>query len=171
MAWIALCGRQKRNPIEPDWEGKMMDATAGHAVIHAGQIEIRFLLEAGPTAGTLTMFEFVVPAQARVPIAHSHEAFDETVYGLSGVLTWTLDDQQVRVGPGDVLFIPRGHVHHFVNLDTQDARQLSAINPGLLGPEYFQEIAAVVNAGGPPNVERIMEVMRRHGLRPALPTK
>jgi len=149
----------------------MMDATAGNAVIHAGQIEIRFLLQAAKTAGTLTMFEFVVPAQARVPIAHSHEAFDETVYGLSGVLTWTLDDQQVRVGPGDVLFIARGHVHQFVNLDAQDARQLSAITPGLLGPEYFQEIAEVVNAGGPPNVERIMEVMRRHGLRPALPAK
>ena len=148
-----------------------MDATAGNAVIHAGQIEIRFLLQAAQTAGTLTMFEFVVPAQARVPIAHSHEAFDETIYGLSGVLTWTLDDKQVRVGPGEVLFIPRGHVHHFVNLDTQDARQLSAITPGLLGPEYFQEIAEVVNAGGPPNVERIMEVMRRHGLRPALPAK
>jgi len=142
---------------------------AGYAVIHAGQIEIRFLLHAGQTAGTLTMFEFVVQAQARVPIAHSHEAFDETIYGLSGVLTWTLDDQQVRVGPGDVLFIPRGHVHHFVNLDTQDARQLSAITPGLLGPDYFHEIAEVVNAGGPPNVERIMEVMRRHGLRPVLP--
>ena len=149
----------------------MTDATAGNAVIHAGQIEIRFLLQAAKTAGTLTMFEFVVPAQARVPIAHSHEAFDETVYGLSGVLTWTLDDQQVRVGPGDVLFIARGHVHQFVNLDAQDARQLSAITPGLLGPEYFQEIAEVVNAGGPPNVERIMEVMRRHGLRPAVPAK
>jgi len=148
-----------------------MDATAGNAVIHAGQIEIQFLLQAAQTAGTLTMFEFVVPAQARVPVAHSHEAFDETVYGLSGVLTWTLDDQQVRVGPGDVLFIPRGHVHHFVNLDTQDARELSVITPGLLGPEYFHEIAEVVNAGGPPNVERIMEVMRRHGLRPALPAK
>jgi quercetin dioxygenase-like cupin family protein len=149
----------------------MTDATAGNAVIHAGQIEIRFLLQAAQTAGSLTMFEFFVPAQARVPVAHSHETFDETVFGLSGVLTWMLDDRQVRVGPGDVLFIPRGHVHQFVNLDAQDARQLSAITPGLLGPEYFQEIAEVVNAGGPPNVERIMEVMRRHGLRPALPAK
>ena len=39
------------------------------------------------------MFEFFVPAQARVPVAHSHETFDETVYGLSGVLTWMLDDR------------------------------------------------------------------------------
>ena len=65
----------------------MTDATAGNAVIHAGQIEIRFLQAAQP-AGSLTMFEFFVPAQARVPVAHCHEAFDETVYGLSGVLTW-----------------------------------------------------------------------------------
>ena len=147
----------------------MTDATAGNAVIHAGQIEIRFLLQAAQTAGSLTMFEFFVPAQARVPVAHSHETFDETVYGLSGVLTWMLDDRHVRVGPGDVLFIPRGHVHHFANLDTEGARELSVITPGRLGPEYFHEIAEVVNTGGPPNVERIMEVMRRHGLRPALP--
>jgi hypothetical protein len=43
------------------------------------------------------------------------------------------------------------------------------ITPGVLGPEYFREIAEVLNAGGPPNVARIMEVMRRHGLRPAVP--
>ena len=75
----------------------MTDATAGNAVIHLGQIEIRFLLQAAQTAGSLTMFEFSVPAQARVLVAHSHEAFDETVYGLSGVLTWMLDDREVRV--------------------------------------------------------------------------
>jgi quercetin dioxygenase-like cupin family protein len=138
-------------------------------VIRAGPIEVRFFLESAQTDGALTMFDFLVPTAARVPVPHSHEAFDETIYGLSGVLTWTLDGQQVRVGPGDVLFIPRGHVHQFVNAGAEDARQLSAITPGLLGPEYFREIGEVVNAGGPPNVERIMEVMRRHGLRPASP--
>jgi quercetin dioxygenase-like cupin family protein len=146
-----------------------MNSTATNEVIRAGQIEIRFRLQAEQTAGNLTMFEFLVPAQARVPVPHSHEAFDETVYGLDGVLTWVLDGRQVRVGPGDVLFIPRGHVHGFANHGTEDARELSVITPGLLGPEFFREIAAVLNAGGPPNVERIMEVMRRHGLRPAPP--
>jgi quercetin dioxygenase-like cupin family protein len=147
----------------------MMDSQAATGVIRCGPIEVRFRLEAAKTAGSLTMFEFLVPTNARVPVPHSHDAFDETVYGLDGVLTWVLDGQQVRVGPGDILFIPRGHAHHFANLETQDARQLSVITPGLLGPQYFHEIAEVLNAGGPPNVERIMEVMRRHGLRPALP--
>jgi len=117
------------------------------------------------------MFEFRVPANARVPVPHSHDAFDETVYGLDGITTWVLDGRQAPVGPGDVLFIPRGHVHHFANLEAQDARELSVITPGLLGPDYFREIAAVVNVSGPPNVERIMEIMRRHGLRPASPAQ
>jgi quercetin dioxygenase-like cupin family protein len=148
----------------------MMDS-AGNDVIQVGQVEVRFRLEAAQTAGNLTMFEFVVPAGARVPVPHSHERFDETIYGLDGVLTWVVDGREVRIGPGEVLFIPRGHVHHFANHDTQAAQQLGVITPGLLGPEYFREIGEVVNAGGPPNVERVMEVMRRHGLRPALPAK
>jgi len=147
----------------------MMDSTGTKGVIRVGSIEVRFRLEAAQTAGSLTMFEFLVPARARVPVPHSHEAFDETVYGLDGVTTWLLDGQQMRIGPADVLFIPRGRVHQFENLDTQDARVLSVITPGLLGPEYFRDIAEVLSPGGPPNVERIMAVMRRHGLRPALP--
>jgi len=144
---------------------------AASEVIHVGRIDVRFRLEAGQTAGNLTMFESVVPARARVPIAHSHDSFDETVYGLSGVLTWTLDGRPSRMGPADVLFIPRGHVHQFENLDAEDARVLSVITPGLLGPEYFREIAEVLNAAGPPNVDRIMDVMKRHGLRPAVPAQ
>src|SRR5688572_12594707 len=87
-----------RAPLE---EKKMMNA---HEVIRVGPIEVRFRLESGHTAGSMTMFEFSVPANARVPVPHSHDAFDETVYGLEGVATWTLDGQKTRVGPGDVLF-------------------------------------------------------------------
>jgi quercetin dioxygenase-like cupin family protein len=146
----------------------MTDVTATNGVIRVGPVDVQFRLLAGSTSGSLTMFEFHVPTRARVPVPHSHDAFDETIYGLEGFTTWTLDGQKTRVGPSDVLFIPRGHVHQFENVDAQDALVLSVITPGLLGPEYFREIAEVLDLGGPPNVERIMDVMRRHGLRPAL---
>lgn len=148
-----------------------MTDSGTNGVIRVGQVEVRFKLHAEQTAGRVTAFEFAVPAGARVPVPHSHEAFDETIYGLEGRLTWVVDGREVRVGPGEVLFIPRGRVHHFANHDTETALELSVITPGLLGPEYFREIAAVVDAGGPPNVERVMEVMRRHGLRPVPPSK
>ena len=145
-----------------------MSSIAADDVIRLGPIEVRYRLETGQTAGNLTMFEFTVRAQAHVPVAHSHDAFDETVYGLDGILTWTLDGESRPVGRGDVLFIPRGHVHRFENHGTEDARMLSVITPGLLGPDYFREIAAALPPAGPPDVQRIAEVMRRHGLRPVV---
>lgn len=112
------------------------------------------------------MFEYLIPVNARVPVAHSHEAFDETIYGLEGATATTLEGRKVLVERGDVLFIPRGSVHLIENLAAVAARGLSVITPGLLGPEYFREVADVLNAGGPPNLEQIAAVMRRHGLRP-----
>ena len=114
------------------------------------------------------MFEFDVPAGAKVPIAHSHDAYEETIYGLAGVLTWTVGGQKTEVGPGDVLCIRRGVVHRFDNGHAADAKMLAVVTPGILGPDYFREIAAVVAraAGGPPDNAAIAEVMRRRGLTP-----
>ena len=142
-----------------------MVGTSEH--IRIGQLEIRFLLESAATAGSLAMFEFDVPANARVPIAHSHDAYDETIYGLKGVLTWTVDGRVHNVGPGEVLCIPRGVVHRFENTSGADATMLGVVTPGLLGPGYFRELAALVSAGGPPDMSAVAEVMRRHGLTPA----
>jgi quercetin dioxygenase-like cupin family protein len=143
-----------------------MNAPSSSEMIRVGQIEVCFRLLASQTNGHLTMFEFRVPARARVPVPHSHVAYDETIYGLDGVLTWTVDGRQFEVGPGGVLFIRPGVVHHFENTGAADARQLSVITPGILGPEYFREIGEVVNVSGPPDLERVMAVMQRHGLQP-----
>jgi quercetin dioxygenase-like cupin family protein len=137
--------------------------------IRIGQIAVRFRLEGQESGGSVAVFEFDVPAAARVPAAHSHDAYDETIYGLEGVLTWTVDGEQTDVGPGEVLFIPRGVVHRFDNDHEVDAKLLAIVSPGILSPEYFREMAAVIEAatGGPPDPVALAEVMRRHGLTPA----
>ncbi len=137
--------------------------------IRIGQVAIRFLLEGEASGGSVAVFEFDVPAGARVPAAHSHDGYEETLYGLEGVLTWTLDGRQIDVGPGDVLCIPRGVIHRFDNERADDAKMLAIVSPGILGPDYFRECAAVVEAaaGGPPDLAALAEVMRRHGLTPA----
>ncbi len=144
-----------------------MTGTTEH--IRIGQLEIRFLLEGTATGGSLALFEFDVPANARVPIAHSHDAYEETIYGLKGTLTWTVDGQVHDVGRGEVLCIPRGAIHRFDNTSGADATMLAVVTPGVLSPDYFRELAALVNAaaGGPPNMTAIADVMRRHGLTPA----
>jgi len=118
---------------------------------------------------SVAVFEFDVPAGAKVPVAHSHDGYEETIYGLKGVLTWTLDGRKTDVGPGEVLCIPRGTVHRFDNGHEVDAKMLAIVSPGILGPDYFHELAAVMKAaaGGPPDPVAFGEVMRRHGLTPA----
>ena len=113
--------------------------------IQCGQIKIEFLMEAADTNGSTSMFEFTVPAGSRVPVPHYHEHFDETAYGLAGIMTFTIDGKSIDLAPGETCFIPRGAVHGFDNLGSEDARVLAVITPSLLGPNYFKEMAAVLN--------------------------
>jgi len=140
--------------------------TGKNEEIRFGGLAIQFLLEGEASGGSVAIFEFDVAAGAKVPAAHSHDAYDETIYGLEGVLTWTLNSQKTDIGRGEVLCIPRGVVHRFDNSHSVDAKMLAIVSPGVLGPNYFREIAAIlkVSAGGPPDPKALAEVMRRHGL-------
>jgi quercetin dioxygenase-like cupin family protein len=134
--------------------------------IRIGALHLRFLRTKHDTGGALDMFEMTVPPQARVPAPHHHRDWEETVYGLSGLLTFTIDGERVEVGPGGTAFIPRGVVHGFENLGAEPATCLSVLTPGVLGPEYFRELADLV-ASGPPDPAKLRATMDRHGLVPA----
>jgi quercetin dioxygenase-like cupin family protein len=97
--------------------------------IRIGQMAIRFLVEGAQTEDSVAVFEFDIPAGAKVPVAHSHDGYEETVYGLAGVLTWTIDGVPTDVGPGEAVHIPRGVVHHFDNPHDLDARALGIVTP------------------------------------------
>jgi len=135
-------------------------------VVYLGQVEIRFLLDSNDTGGVQSVFEFAVVPGAQVPAAHYHEDFEELIYGLEGVLTFTVDGIPHEIGPGDHCFVPRGVVHHFINKGEFTTRTLVVITPALLGPAYFHEITALMAAGQPPDPTKVGEVMRRHGLIP-----
>jgi quercetin dioxygenase-like cupin family protein len=137
--------------------------------IALGALGVRFLVEADDSGGSVTVFECSVPANARMPLPHSHDAFEETVYGLAGRTTYTVAGEAIELGPGDSTCIRRGIVHGFANHGDEDAKFLAIITPGIFGAAYFREIADVVAAaaGGPPDQAALGEVMRRHGLTPA----
>jgi len=140
--------------------------------IRLGPLAVRFLLTGDDSTGSVAAFELAVPAAQRLAApAHSHDHYEETVYGLVGVLTWTVEGRPIEVGPGQALCIPRGAIHRFDNLESQDAKVLCVITPAAIGPQYFLEVLDVMKAaaGGPPDRARMAEIMRRHGLTPAPP--
>ena len=138
--------------------------------IRLGPLVIRFLITGGDSNGSIAAFQLTVPgAQRLAEPAHSHDHYEETICGIAGVLTWTVDGRRFEVGAGQALCIPRGAVHRFDNEGNDEARVLCVVTPAAIGPEYFREIAEVMQAaaGGPPDRARMAEIMRRHGLTPA----
>lgn len=135
-------------------------------IINLPGMEIRFSLDATDTKGKQTLFKCVINAGAKTAAAHYHESFDETVYGLKGIVTYIVDGKTIEVGPGDALFIPRGTVHAFANKTGETIEFLALATPGVFGPDYFKDIAEVLNAGGPPDMAKLKQAMLNHGLVP-----
>lgn len=148
-----------------------MHQTMDKDTITVGALSVRFLVEAADSNGTAAVFECSVPANWRMPAPHSHDGFEETIYGLEGATTWTIDGGTIEIGPGEAVCVPRGAVHGFENRSGIDAKFLAIATPGLFGPDYFHEVGELLtaSAGGPPDLAAVAEVMRRHGLTPAPP--
>ena len=143
--------------------------SAATEMIQVGALGVRFLVEAADSNGSASVFECFVPADSKMPLPHSHDAFEETIYGLEGTTTWTVDGRMLEVSLREAVCIRRGAVHGFDNRGNEDAKFLAISTPGVMTPDYFREIHEVLTsaAGGPPDPARIAEVMRRHGLPPA----
>lgn len=110
--------------------------------IRVGVTQIRFLVTGAESNGSVAMLELTIPAGVRFPaLPHSHDAYEETLYGLEGISTWTIDGVSIELGPGQALCIPRGAVHGFANHGAVDARTLTTVSPAAIGPEFFREMA------------------------------
>src|ERR1051325_6175928 len=84
--------------------------------ITVGALAVRFLVKASDSNGSASVFECYVPANSRMPAPHSHDGFEETIYGLQGVTTWTIDGEAIKVDSGEAVCVQRGQIHGFENL-------------------------------------------------------
>lgn len=137
-------------------------------IITLGGLQLNFLLDGDDTGNQMVMFELVIKAGAKVPVAHYHVDVDEAIYGLEGTLTSIVDGQSIETGPGDRLFITRGQTHYHDNLSDKDTKVLCVLTPASIGPAYFRELKAILVPGTPPDPKKIGEIMVRHGLIPVV---
>jgi uncharacterized cupin superfamily protein len=135
--------------------------------IQLGQLAVVFLAKGADTHGHADVYEVHVPPGAKVPGAHHHVDVDEVIYGIEGVMTYVVGETVHLVRPGDRILSPRGVVHYFQNRGDVLARSLIVATPARMGPEYFRDVAALLKAGGPPDLEKVFAVMRQYGLEPA----
>lgn len=120
-----------------------------------GQLTIRYLRD-GSREKQTGAFELTVPPGSNVPPPHSHSNNEELVYVLEGKLRYSVDGETRDLAPGDSMFTARGSVHGFANPFDVSARALIVLSPDI-GAGYFRDVAAVVNAGGPPDRIKMLQ--------------
>ena len=135
--------------------------------IKVGELGIRYLID-GSQAGNMGMFELTVPAASNVPPPHSHSNNEEIVYVLEGVLRYSVGPDTRDLTPGQSMRTPKGVVHAFSNPFDSVARALIILSPDI-GAQFFKDVAAVVNVGGPPDKVALVAAMSKYGLIPAAP--
>ena len=135
--------------------------------IKVGQLGIDYIVDGSDTNG-LGMFELTVPPGSNVPPPHSHSNNEECVYVLAGVLRYSVAGETRDLTAGQTMTTPKGAVHAFSNPFAETARALIVMSPDV-GAQYFMDVAAVINVGGPPDKAALVSVMARYGLNPAAP--
>ena len=91
---------------------------------------------------------------------HVHERLEETWYILDGEIEFRVGDETFEATPGACVFVPRVP-HAFANRTDTPAKFLLIMSPP--GHDrYFDELAEILAADGPPDSEAIAALRRRY---------
>lgn len=106
---------------------------------------VHILVDSRCTGGASVLVH-VVCAPGSGPPMHTHAREDELFYVIEGEMTFVLEGQETRGGPGTSVFARRGAPHRFVNRSSSPARFIVAITPGGLD-EFFREVGTPLPPG------------------------
>jgi quercetin dioxygenase-like cupin family protein len=109
-------------------------------------IDMKVMLGAEHTGGTFSaIVAEVKPGEGPPP--HLHRDREEYFYVLEGTYQLSVNGNDTTVGPGTLVFLPRGTVHAFKNVASTLGRLLEWTIPGSNG-DYFRAVHAMQAAGG-----------------------
>ena len=115
--------------------------------------------------GDLSVMERTLPPGGRRPPAHRHTNCTEAYFVLDGLVSVTVDTEELIVGPERFVLIPRGTAHTFGNSSDRQARLLVIHAPAM--DAYFAGLHQLWNRDEPPTAEEERELMSRFGMDPA----
>jgi quercetin dioxygenase-like cupin family protein len=117
------------------------------------------------TGGAFSLHERHIPAGSRRPPAHIHPDRVEAFWILDGEAEFELDGELTTAAAGSFVLVPGGVAHTFGATQATAARVLVLHAPAL--DDYFRDLAGLWSPAEPPPREVELDLMRRHGMRPA----
>jgi mannose-6-phosphate isomerase-like protein (cupin superfamily) len=109
-----------------------------------GEATILLRAGGGDTNGALTVFEEVAPLLDTPMHVHSKE--DELFYALEGEHVIKRGEEELRIGPGQAVFGPRGVPHAQRRVVPGKGRMLIICTPAGF-EQFFRDLAAADHAG------------------------
>ena len=110
-------------------------------------LTLRVRIPPETTGGVLTAIE-TVDAPGYGPPLHRHRE-TEIFYVLEGRYLFEVDSIRLEACAGDVVTVPGGRAHAFVNLSQAPARQFIQILPALDATAFFRGLGEVMRDGKP----------------------
>ena len=135
-----------------------------HPTIRVGEMSVTFIKTRHETAGAFDLFELTIPPSVESPcptsIANTTKPSSASTAPWSG-LSMT---NPLRSAVASALLF-RAERRISTRTAATPARILCLQTPGIMGPEYYFEIAAHFHSDGP-NVAGVATVMSRYGVVP-----
>lgn len=120
-------------------------------------IDMKVMLDAAATGGAFSaIVAELKPGEGPPP--HLHRDREEYFYVLEGSFRMAVDGQEATIGPGTLVFTPRGTVHSFSNIGATIGRLLEWTIPGSNEP-YFRAVHEMGERGF--DLERLGEINRQ----------
>ena len=138
---------------------------------------LRFLVRSHETGGAYSLTESLVAPGAGAP-PNRHPADGEVFYVIDGQFEFMVEGRTIPATAGDCVRVPDGAVHAFRNAGTGPGKLLIVNSPGRDHEAFFSEAGDPLPSGtrelpppaGAPDIPRLLEIGRRHGLEFLLPS-
>jgi mannose-6-phosphate isomerase-like protein (cupin superfamily) len=103
----------------------------------------RITIGSRPSAGDALDWELVLAPGGRVPSSHAHPRQEECFTVLAGRMRFRVGGRRLIAGPGEVVRVPPGTVHHFANAGASPARVAVRTRPALNMRQLLETAAAL----------------------------
>ena len=142
----------------------------GHTLQFSPSERLIWKATAATTGGIMDQFELIADPDHFGAPEHVHHSVDEFFYVLEGAFRFKVGDEQVTVGVGSFLFVPRGVHHTWRNGAEVQSRMLLTYIPGGMEP-FFKEVAPYMFADpvDMASIEKINQKYNTDVVGPPLP--
>jgi quercetin dioxygenase-like cupin family protein len=126
--------------------------------------------ETADTGGAFALYETETPPAGGCP-PHVQRYDDEAFFVIEGRYSVLVGEDQIELGPGGYVFIPRGTVHAFTNPGSEPARMLVFVTPGGIHEQFVDEASdRAGRAPWEPDMARVLAVAPKYGVEFSTPS-